>query len=269
MMPDEPANTKVRKPTILNDIDISPTATLFLAVLYLGGVVYGIYMKMMLAQPWLVSLPNLATIGVIILLSALVITDRAPFTWLFHAACLSGFAIFALNGAWWHFADQPNSLLVVNVSVCFAMLFGFLLIMAGTAWCGFAILAASLVLYTVESVQMNHRYPLCFLGLVLPAAIAFGITLFMIRRSLEMKLAQRTAPAHDRPILDLRALGLSDQELRCLDYLADNLSSKEMAMRENVSVSAIHNRFSILYRKLHAVDRHHLRMLLLNHEIRK
>jgi DNA-binding CsgD family transcriptional regulator len=269
MMPATPAKSGTRKTSMLNNIDISPTATLFLAVLYLGGVVYGIFMKMMLAQPWLVSLPNLVTVGLIVLVSALVITDRAPFTWLFQTVCLSGSAIFIINGAWWHFTAQPNSLLVMNVSVCFAMIFSFLLILFGNAWSGFAILAANLTLYTVESALMNHRYPLYYLGLCLPAAIAFGITLFMLRRSIEKKLDQKAATPHGQPVLDLRTLGLSELEIRCLDYLLDNLSSKEMAMRENVSVSAIHNRFSILYRKLHAVDRHHLRNLLLSHEIRK
>ena len=261
------AEARNSKNTILNNIDIPPTAVLFLVILFLGGVVYGIFMKMILSQPWIVSVPNLVTTGITIAFTALVIADRLSFWTLLHTVCSSACAIFIADGAWWFFANQPNALLVINVSIGYITLFCFLLIMIGNPWTGFAIMTISLLLYSIESALMNHRYPLTFLGLCLPSAIAFSIALFMLRRALEKKLSQKKIAPQDRPVLDLAAKKLSEVEIRCLDYLMADMSRKEMAERESVSISAIHNRFSILFRKLNVIDQQHLRELLRNHDV--
>jgi DNA-binding CsgD family transcriptional regulator len=254
--------------TLLSDSDLSPTVVMLLAILYLGGVVYGIFMKMMLGQIWLASLPNLVTIAATVTLAALVITGRLPFGALLHTACLSGSAIFMFEGAWWHFGALPNSLLVFNVSACCSMMFCGLLILVGKPWCGFTALAATLGLYAVESALFNSLYSLIFLGLCLPMAIAYGITLLLLRLAIRKKMRVTSLARQDRGILDQHGKSLSESEKRCLGYLLEDLGTKEIARLENVSISAIHNRFSLLYRKLNVVDRQQLRALVQNNELR-
>jgi DNA-binding CsgD family transcriptional regulator len=236
--------------------------------LYLGGVVSGISMQWVLGQPWLSSSINLLTIMGMVVLTILYLRGLLDYQVIMYFACICGVLIFQKNSLWWNLLELPNQVAMVLVGLLGGLLFSSLMIFLLNPWVGFGFLGMSVAIFAATMATLNHRYPLVFMGLLLPATMAYGVVLLMFRRAVDQLIAALENQSEVKPTLDLGQLKITEPEFRSIQYLIQGLCTREMAVKEGVSASAINNRLSAVYRKMGVIDRIQLLHFLGRHELK-
>lgn len=253
--------------SLLRSFRISPRIFLVAIGLYAGGVLYGIWMSRLLFQPWIAAVPDMVVVAGMLVLTVLYLRGQVGYQAVLIFACVTGVLLFQLTSMWWVGHGLKNQLAVISGGIIGGVMFSSLLILFSRPWLGMAMLGLSAVVYIGTAIIVNSRYSLVYLGLVVPAEIFFGVVLLMFRQALEAVLVAKHQDDRRKPPLDLKSLGVTEIEYRCIGYALQGLNSKEIAAREGLTVSAVNNRFSTLYRRVGVLDRAQLTYFLGQHEL--